>query len=133
MSYETLSFPENPQVVRAKYPNHLWHVDLSVTPTAIGFWVPWTPGSLFQIWPFCWWFALVMDQYSRRCMGFALFKKQPTSLQVRQFLGRVIQLAGRAPKHLVCDQGPQFTDNDFKEWCKRKLGRKSRYGAVGKH
>jgi len=125
--------PEKTQVVRAKYPNHLWHVDLSVTPTAIGFWVPWTPGSLFQIWPFCWWFALVMDHYSRRCMGFALFKKQPTSLQVRQFLGRVIQLAGRAPKHLVCDQGPQFTDNDFKEWCKRKLGRKPRYGAVGKH
>jgi len=39
--------PEKTQVVRAKYPNHLWHVDLSVTPTAIGFWVPWTPGSLF--------------------------------------------------------------------------------------
>lgn len=74
-----------------------------------------------------------MDHYSRWCMGFALFKKQPTSLQVRQFLGRIIQLAGRAPKHLVCDQGPQFTDNDFKQWCKRKLGRKPRYGAVGKH
>ena len=125
--------PEKIQVVRAKYPNHLWHVDLSVTPTAIGFWVPWTPGSLFQIWPFCWWFVLVMDHYSRRCMGFALFKKQPTSLQVRQFLGRVIQLAGRTPKHLVCDQGPQFTDNDFKQWCKHKFGRRPRYGAVGKH
>jgi hypothetical protein len=66
-------------------------------------------------------------------MGFALFKKQPTSLQVRQFLGRVIQLAGKTPKHLVCDQGPQFTDNDFKQWCKHKFGRRPRYGAVGKH
>ncbi len=31
---------EKTRVVTAKYPNHLWHVDLSVTPIAIGFWVP---------------------------------------------------------------------------------------------
>ncbi len=37
------------------------------------------------------------------------------------------------PKHLVCDQGTQFTDKSFKKWCKRKLGRKPRYGAVGEH
>jgi len=117
--------------VHAKYPNHLWHVALSVAPTAVGFWVPWIPGSLFQIWPFCWWFALVMDHYSRRCMGFALFKKQPTSLQVLRFLDRVIKQAGRVPKHLVRDQGPQFTDKAFQKWCKRKLGKKPRYGAVG--
>ena len=128
----TVKYEKN-RVVTAEYPNHLWHVDLSVAPTAIGFWVSWTPGSLFQIWPFCWWFALVIDHYSRRCMGFALFKNKPTSLQVRRFLGRVIKQAGTTPKHLVCDQRSQFTNNDFKEWCKRKLGRKPRYGAVGKH
>ena len=125
--------PKRTQVVSAKYPNHLWHVDLSVAPTAVGFWVPWTPGSISQIWPFCWWFAVVLDHYSRRCMGYSLFKKQPTSLQLRRFLGRVVNHAGIAPKHLVCDQGPQFTDNDFKAWCIRRLGRRPRYGAVGEH
>ena len=84
---------EKTRVVTAKYPNHLWHVDMSVAPTAIGFWVSWIPGSLSQVWPFCWWFALVIDHYSRRCMGFALFKNKPTSLQVRRFLGRVIKRA----------------------------------------
>jgi len=67
------------------------------------------------------------------CMGFAIFKSVPTSLQVRQFLERIIKQAGSAPKHLVCDQGKQFTDKHFKTWCKRKLGRKPRYGAVGEH
>lgn len=52
--------------------------------------------------------------------------------QVREFLDRAIQQVGTAPKHLVCDQGPQFTDTAFKTWCKRRLGRKPRYGAVGK-
>jgi len=66
-------------------------------------------------------------------MGFALFKRVPTSLQVRQFLERVIKKVGGAPKHLVCDQGKQFTDRHFKIWCIRKLGRKPRYGAVGEH
>ncbi len=124
---------EKTRVVTAKYPNHLWHVDMSVAPTAIGFWVSWIPGSLSQVWPFCWWFALVIDHYSRRCMGFALFKNKPTSLQIRRFLGCVIKKTGTTPKHLVCDQGTQFTDKNFKKWCKRKLGRKPRYGAVGEH
>lgn len=124
---------EKKHIVTATYPNHLWHVDMTVIPTAVGFWVSWTPGSVFQIWPFCWWFVLVIDHYSRRCMGFAMFKRVPTSLQVRQFLERVIKQAGSAPKHLVCDQGKQFTDINFKTWCKRMLGRKPRYGAVGEH
>ena len=124
---------EKTRVVTAKYPNHLWHVDMSVAPTAVGFWVSWTPGSLLQVWPFCWWFALVIDHYSRRCMGFAIFKRMPTSLQVRQFLDRTIKKSGATPKHLVCDQGTQFTDKQFKKWCKNKLGRKPRYGAVGEH
>ncbi len=33
-------------IVTAKYPNHVWHVDLSVVPTGLGFWVPWLPLSL---------------------------------------------------------------------------------------
>jgi len=32
--------------VRADYPHHVWHVDLTVVPTLFGFWVPWLPQAL---------------------------------------------------------------------------------------
>lgn len=120
------------RVVTAKYPGHLWHADLTVVPTALGFWVSWFPLSLPQRWPFCHWLALVEDHFSRRVMGFAVFKSQPTSEQVRALLGRTISKTGAPPKHLVCDKGRQFWCNGFKAWCKRR-GIKPRFGAVGKH
>ena len=97
-----------------------------------GFWVPWTPQALVQVWPFCWWAAIVVDHYSRRVMGFAVFKKQPTSIDVRRFIGRCIAKTGTAPKYLVCDKGVQFWNEGFKRWCQRKTI-KPRFGAIGKH
>jgi hypothetical protein len=67
------------RIVTAKYPGHVWHVDLTVAPTSLGFWVPWLPFSLPQCWPFCWWVAVVVDHFSRRAMGVTAFKNQPTS------------------------------------------------------
>jgi hypothetical protein len=32
-----------PRVVTARQPNHLWHVDLTIVPTALGFWTSWVP------------------------------------------------------------------------------------------
>ena len=40
-------------VVTARYPNHVWHVDLTVVPNSSGFWTPWSPFSLPQQRPFC--------------------------------------------------------------------------------
>ena len=56
-------------VVTARYPNHVWHVDLTVVPTGLGFWCSWLPLALPQRWPFCWWVAVVVDHFSRRAMG----------------------------------------------------------------
>jgi transposase InsO family protein len=120
------------RVVTAKYPGHLWHVDLTVVPTSLGFWVSWMPLSLLQTWPFAHWLAIVVDHYSRCAMGFAVFKGQPTSEQVRAFLGRTITKAGAPPKHLICDKGRQFWCRGFKTWCKRR-NIKPRFGAVGQH
>ncbi len=117
--------------VTAKYPNHLWHGDLTTVPTAAGFWASWLPFALPQCWPFCWWVAACVDHYSRRIMGLAVFWKQPTSVQLRQFLGRVIAKAGQVPKYLVSDKGKQFDSIDFKKWCRRR-GIRQRFGAVGK-
>ena len=65
-------------------------------------------------------------------MGFAVFLKQPTSLQVRTFLGRAFGLTGEVPKYVITDKGRQFWCDGFKMWCKRR-GIEPRYGAVGKY
>jgi putative transposase len=118
------------RVVTADYPDHVHHVDLTVVPTSPGLWASWLPFALPQAWPFAWWVAIVIDHFSRRAMGVAVFKKQPTSVEVRMFLGRLY--ARRRPKYIVCDKGPQFWCDGFKAWCKRK-GIRPRFGAVGQY
>lgn len=120
------------RVLRAKRPSHIWHCDLSTVPTSVGFWASWLPFALPQRWPFCWWIAVVVDHYSRRIMGFAVFEQQPTSAAVRAFLGRTMRKAGASPRHLITDQGSQFIDAGFREWCVCK-GIRQRFGAVGKY
>ena len=71
--------PVKVRVVTAKYPGHVFHVDLTVVPTSSGFWVSWFPFSLPQAWPFSWWIAVVIDHFSRCVVGFAVFTKKPTS------------------------------------------------------
>jgi putative transposase len=120
------------RVVTSKYANHLWNVDLTTVPIGAGFWCSWLPFTLPQRWPFCWWLAVAVDHHSRRLMGFAVFAQEPSSIQVRSFLGRAIRTAGRAPKHLISDKGGQFWCDGFKAWCRRRDIR-PRFGAVGKH
>ena len=107
------------RIVTAKYPGHVWHVDLTTVPTG-GFWTTWVPFSLPQCWPFCYWVAIVIDHFSRRVMGVTAFEKQPTSEAVCGFLGRAIAKASEAPRHVVCDRGKQFDCDGFRRWCKRK-------------
>jgi transposase InsO family protein len=120
------------RVVTANRPNHVWHCDLTTVPTSFGFWCSWLPFSLHQRWPFCWWLAVVVDHYSRRIMGFAVFAQPPTSVAVRAFLGMAIRRAGAIPRHLITDQGTQFWDQAFGRWCRRR-GIQQRFGAVGKY
>jgi putative transposase len=117
--------------VSAKSPNHVWHVDLTAIPTAGGFWVPWFPFALPQCWPFCWWVVPVLDHYSRRVLDFAVFKTQPSSKKIRDFLNHAIATAGCPPKYIITDSGIQFTHSKFKPWCKQN-GIRHRKGAIGK-
>jgi putative transposase len=118
--------------VTAKRPNHVWNVDLTTVPIAGGFWVPWSPFTLPQCWPFCWWVAIVLDHYSRRVMGFAVFSNLPSSEDIQAFLDRTIKASGASPKHLISDKGGQFWCDGYKAWCRRREI-KPRFGAVGKH
>ena len=119
------------RVVFANYPNHVWHADLTAVPIG-GFWCSWLPLALPQCWPFCWWVALVVDHYTRRIMGCAVFRKQPNQRQVHTFLARTFAKAGLKPKYLITDQGPQFHPKTHRPWCRRH-GVKPRFGAIGKH
>ncbi len=98
-------------------------------PTAAGFWTPWLPFSIAQVWPFSWWVACVVDHYSRRVMGFAVFPKEPKSVDVRTFLGRLVKRHG-APKYIVSDMGRQFDFPGYKAWCRPK-GIEPRYASTG--
>jgi transposase InsO family protein len=120
------------RVVTARYPNHVWHVDLTAVPISAGFWAPWLPSALPQCWPFCWWVAVVIDHSSRRVVGFTLFGNNPTSLSIQSFLESAIINASAAPKYIICDKGQQFWCDAFKDWCKRQ-GITPRFGAVGQH
>lgn len=119
-------------IVTARYPGHVWHVDLTVVPTG-GFWTSWLPFALPQCWPFCYWVAIVVDHFSRRVMGTTAFKSQPTCEAVCGFLGRAIAKAQKAPRYIICDRGGQFDCDGFRKWCKRKGIKPPRYGAIGKH
>ncbi len=76
--------------------------------------------------------AVVVDHASRLLVGFAVFKRRPTSRQVCAFLGRAIRKAGSKPKYIIADKGKEFFCKRFKGWC-RKRGIRPRFGAIGKH
>jgi transposase InsO family protein len=118
-----------PRAVTAKYPHHVWHIDLTVVPTALGFWVPWVPFAQWPGWPFCWWVTVVLDHYSRKALACGVFKRAPKAGQVVGVLESTVQKVGRAPKYTVTDQGAQFQD-EYLDWCRRR-GVKPRFGAVG--
>ena len=96
------------RTVTAKYPHHVWHVDLTAVPTHCGFWVPWFPFASIQCWPFCFWVVVVLDHYSRKALMHGVFKTPPSAHQVTDWLDVAIQVAGRVPRTIVSDQGPQF-------------------------
>ena len=118
--------------VTAKRPNHVWHVDLTAVPTAVGFWAPWLPFALPQCWPFCWWVAVVIDHHSRRVMDIEIFRNNPTAVSVSRFLACAIHTANATPKYIICDKGKQFWCSVFKDWCDHH-GITPRFGAVGQH
>src|SRR5207249_3820015 len=120
-------------VVTARHPNHLWYVDLTPVPTALGFWTSWVPFALPQVWPFCWWLAVAVDHFSRRVMGFTVYRALlPPSAAVRRFLDNAFRRAGERPTHLISDQGTQFIAKGFRRWCRRQ-GIRHRFGALGKY
>jgi len=118
-------------VVTANHPNHVWHIDLTAVPTSLGFWVPWFPNSLGQLWPFCYWVLVVVDQFSRKAVYSGAFRKPPSTAELTRALNSAISVAGSKPTYIVSDKGPQFRDH-YRAWC-ASCNIKPRFGAVGQH
>ncbi len=117
----------------SKYPGHTVHADLTAVPISGGFWSNWLPNALWQRWPVCWWVLNVVDHFSRRSMGSAVFKVKPVAEEVTAALDEVTSTGGVKPKYLIVDQGPQFKCEYFEEvWCPAN-GIQPRFGAVGRH
>ena len=125
------SLPPSLRTAKANYPEHVWHIDLTVIPTTAGFWVSWTPFSKLLRWPFSCWVAVVIDQFSRRVKGFALSTKMPVSIDICEFLDRVTERTGSKPRHVVTDKGRQFFCEEYRAWC-QEHGIRLWFGAVGK-
>lgn len=123
---------EKAKKIKSKYPNHIWNIDLTVIPTGVGFWVRWFPFSLPLRWPFCLWAGVIVDHFSRTCIGFSLFKKKPCSRDVQRMLKKAFVNIRGKPKHLITDRGKEFDCESFRKFCKKhRIG--LRYGAVQKH
>jgi putative transposase len=119
------------RTVTAKRANHVWNIDLTIVPTAGGSWAPWWPLSLLPSHPHHWWVMAILDHFSRRVVGFAVFGSQPSALEVCDVLDRAVLRVSTSPKYTVTDQGAQF-QGEYREWCARRSV-KPRFGAIGKH
>jgi transposase-like protein len=68
--------------VTSKHEHHVWHVDLTWLSFSLGDWVPWEPLALPKIFPFGLVLAAVMDQWTRRIVGWKLFLKEPSAAKI---------------------------------------------------
>ena len=125
------SGPKKMRAVTAKHEHHVWHIDLTMLPLASP-WVTWSPFALPPVFPFCYWLGAVIDQCTRKIVGFKLFLRQPTGAKVAAMIETAVAVAGHAPAHIVSDRGAQFTSAEYEAWC-RAQGVKARFGAIGQH
>ncbi len=119
------------RTVIARRPNHVWGIDHSTVSTGLGFWVPWMPGAIIPVWPFCFWLSVVVDHFSRRVLAVGVYLGEPTAAETARLLDRARKRAGCAPKYTVTDQGVQF-QRVYRAWCERR-GVTPRFGAIGKY
>jgi putative transposase len=105
-----------PRAVRARYPNHVWMVDLTDIRGLFGI-------TTFKV-------GAVFDVFSRMPLSARVFSKEPTSAEIARFVSVTARRYGR-PAHFVSDRARCFTAQMFRR-SMRRLDVKQRFGAVGK-
>jgi putative transposase len=114
----TPRLPRKPAVaqgrpLRATRPNHVWQIDFTKIEVF----------CLFTI--HC---CAVIDLFSRKVVGFQLWRHTPTAAGAVRVVRRAIRRFGQ-PRHLVSDHGKQLTAHRFTRFLRRHRIR-HRYGAV---
>ncbi|HEY6726434.1 MAG TPA: DDE-type integrase/transposase/recombinase, partial [Polyangiaceae bacterium] len=74
--------------------------------------------------------AAIVDHFSRRVVGFEVFRRQPSATDICRFLDTTVACAGSAPKYIISDQGCQFGEEYLA--CCDSHGTQARFGAIGK-
>ena len=95
-----------------KYPGHTSHADLTAVPISGGFRTNWIPNAIWQRWSVYWWILNVVDHFSRRSLGSAVFRCRPTSEEVTTALDHIMSTENVRPKQVIVDQGPEFKKSD---------------------
>ena len=111
------------RAVRARRPNHVLMVDVSLVKALMGF-------VHFRL-------AVVIDVFSRFPLAWRLFETEPSAEEMSSVLDEAVSRARRlhpdlSLRHFVTDKGACFTAAGFQEAVARH-GMKARFGAVGRH
>ncbi len=104
------------RAVRARYPHHVWMLDLTEI-----------PGFLRL---FCFKLVVVLDVFSRMPLAARVFFAEPSGRDIARLFAATARRFG-SPRHSVSDQGVQFTSRVLKRTLAR-LGVRHRYGAIGR-
>jgi transposase InsO family protein len=108
--------PGKARAVRARYPHHVWMLDLTEI-----------PGFLRL---FCFKLVVVLDVFSRMPLAARVFFAEPSGRDVARLFAAAARRFG-PPRHSVSDQGAQFRSGAFNRALAR-LGVRHRYGAIGR-
>jgi transposase InsO family protein len=112
---------EKKRSIPAYYPNHIWGIDLTtVYPFGL-------IGKLLKFPPY--YILGVEDYYSRKILWLSRHNNIPSAQWVNKELRQVFKKYQK-PKHMIADQGAQFTAPDFVSFIKGN-GINLRYGKVG--
>jgi transposase InsO family protein len=108
--------PAAARAVRARYPHHVWMLDLTEIP------------GFLRLFSFK--LAVVLDVFSRMPLAARVFFAEPSGRDVARLFAATARRFG-PPRHSVSDQGAQFTSRAFRRALAR-LDVRHRYGAIGR-
>jgi putative transposase len=86
----------------AEQPDHVWAIDFQFDQTA--------DGRILKL-------LHVVDEFTREALAIKCERRIDADATVAQ-LDRLVAQRGRAPQFVRCDNGPEFTANALRDWCR---------------
>jgi len=86
----------------ALHPDHVWALDYQFDQTA--------DGKILKL-------CHVVDEFTREALVIECRRRIDADATVA-VLDRLVAVRGRAPEHIRCDNGPEFTANALRDWCR---------------